>query len=210
MAELKIQNRTIFGKKVKQLRVVGLIPGEIFGHGFKNEHVSVSVKDFEKIYKEAGENTVIPLVHEGGEKIPALISSVKRDAVKNIILSIDFYHVRKDEKIKTRVPITYIGEDVATKAGNLLVKVLDDIEVEALPDKIPHSFVVDVSTLTIPGESVSVENLKTDKDVKILTHRETIIATVTEKAKEEVTAPAPEVATEETPKVEENTGEEKE
>jgi len=207
--ELKIQNRTIFGKKVKQLRSVGLIPGEIFGHGFKNEHVSIPVKDFEKIYKEAGENTVITLISESGGKTPVLISRVERDLIKNTVLSIDFYHVRKDEKIKTRVPIEYVGEDAVTKTGNLLVKVLDEIEVEALPDNIPHSFTVDVSALVNPGEGISVEDLKVGKDVKILTHKETIIVTITEKAKEEV-APTPEVTTEETSEAQEKTEEEKE
>jgi len=207
--ELKIQNRTIFGKKVKQLRSVGLIPGEIFGHGFKNEHVSIPVKDFEKIYKEAGENTVITLISESGGKTPVLISRVERDLIKNTVLSIDFYHVRKDEKIKTRVPIEYVGEDAVTKTGNLLVKVLDEIEVEALPDNIPHSFTVDVSALVNPGEGISVEDLKVGKDVKILTHKETIIVTITEKAKEEV-ASKPDGTTQETSEAQEKTEEEKE
>jgi len=207
MAELKTQNRIVLGKKVKQLRASGLIPGEIFGHGFKNEHVSVLVKDFEKTYKEAGENTVITLISDSGEKTPVLISRVERDLIKNIILSIDFYHVRKDEKIKTKVPVEYTGEDVATKAGNLLVKMLDEIEIEALPDKIPHSFIVDISTLTTPGESISIEDLKVGKDVKILTNKETIIATVTEKTKKEI-SPTPETIPEETPKVKES-GEDK-
>ncbi|MEW6617542.1 MAG: 50S ribosomal protein L25 [Patescibacteria group bacterium] len=207
--ELNTQNRTVLGKKVKQLRATGFVPGEIFGHGFKNEHVSVAIKEFEKIYKQAGENTVITLVSESGEKTPVLISRVERDLIKNIILSIDFYHVRKDEKIKTRVPIEYIGEDAVIKTGNLLVKVLDEIEVEALPDKIPHSFTIDVSLLMNPGEGISVEDLKVGKEVKILTHKETIIATITEKAKEEV-APTPETTTEEVPETQEKTEEEKE
>ena len=59
--ELKIQSRTVFGKKVSRLRNEGLIPAEVFGRGIKNEHVSVSAKEFSKIFKEAGENTVINL-----------------------------------------------------------------------------------------------------------------------------------------------------
>jgi len=207
--ELKTQNRTVLGKKVKQLRAAGIVPGEIFGHGFENKHISVAIKDFEKIYKQAGENTVITLISESGEKTPVLISRVERDLIKNIILSIDLYHVRKDEKIKTRIPIEYVGEDAIAKTGNLLVKVLDEIEVEALPDKIPHSFVVDVSTLMNQGEGISVEDLKVEKDVKILTNKETIIATITEKAKEEV-ATTPETPTEVTPEIKENTEEKKE
>lgn len=207
--QLNIQPRTIFGKKTKTLRAEGIIPGEIFGHGFENKHVSVSVKEFTKVYGEAGENTIITLIGEEGEKIPALISNVERDAVKDIILSIDFYHVRKDEKIKAEIPVEYIGEDNAAKAGNLLVKILDEIEVEALPDKLPRSFVVDISSLEVPGQSISIEDLKIEKDVKVLVSYETIVATVTEKQKEEVVTPAPETTPEETSKDEEKKEEEK-
>ena len=163
----------------------------------------MTAKEFAKIYAEAGENTIITLIGEGGEKTPALISGVERDAVKDIILSIDFYHVRKDEKIKAGIPVEYIGEDNATKAGNLLVKILDEIEVEALPDKLPHSFVVDISSLEMPGQSISIEDLKIEKEVKVLVSYETIVATVTEKQKEEVIAPTPETTAEEALKEEE-------
>ncbi len=207
--QLNIKPRTVFGKKTKNLRAEGIIPGEIFGHGFENKHIGVTAKEFAKIYAEAGENTIITLIGEGGEKTPALISGVERDAVKDIILSIDFYHVRKDEKIKAGIPVEYIGEDNAAKAGNLLVKILDEIEVEALPDKLPHSFVVDISSLEMPGQSISIEDLKIEKEVKVLVSYETIVATVTEKQKEEVVAPAPETTAEETPKEEEKKEEEK-
>jgi len=188
--ELKIQSRTVFGKKVSRLRNEGLIPAEVFGRGIKNEHVSVSAKEFSKIFKEAGENTVINLTDEKGKKLPVMISGVAHDQMKGLILSVDFHHIRMDEKIQAKVPIEFSGDAPATKKGLVLIKVLKEIEVEALPDRIPHRFDINISVLSEPGQGIFVKDLKADKDVKILMQGDATIVTVSETAKE-VEAPAP-------------------
>lgn len=218
--ELKTQTRTIFGKRVRQLRESGMIPAEVFGHGIKNEHVSVSAKDFSKVFKEAGENTVITLINERGEKTPAIVNDVAFDHIKGNILSVDFHHIRMDEKIQAKVPIEFIGEAPATKKGLILIKVLKEIEVQALPNKIPHRFEVDISNLSDPGQDIFVKDLKSSPDVKILAHGDTTIITVAESRKEVEETPAPaataavpgtegEATPTETPATEEKTEEKK-
>lgn len=197
--ELKVQERTILGKKTKSLRQGGFIPAELFGHGIANKHLSVVAKDFSKVYKEAGENTVITLIDEKGGKFPALITEVAQDRLSNSILAIDFHHIKKGEKIQTNVPIEFLGEAPAIKKGLLLVKVIDEIEVEALPEHIPHRFEVDLSKLADAGQSIAIHDLTIGKEVKLITSPDTIIATITEPAKEEeVQAAAPETAGTET------------
>jgi large subunit ribosomal protein L25 len=203
--DLEVKTRTILGKRVKSLRKEGFIPAELFGHGIKNIHLSIPQKQFIKVYKEAGENTVINIVMEDGKKIPALISSVAKNHLKNEILAVDLHIVRMDEKIRTEVPINFTGEAPAVKAGFLLIKVLDKIEVEALPNEIPHRFNVDLTALETVGQSISVGDLKTPEGVKIITSKDTIIATIKERAKEETVAPPP--TTEETTPKEETAGE---
>ncbi len=188
--ELKVQNRTVFGKKTRQLRNEGFIPAEIFGRDVKNEHVSVSAKDFSKIFKEAGENTVIDLVDEKGHKTSVIVNDVAVDQMKGIVLSVDFHHIRMDEKIQAKVPIEFTGEAPATKKGLILIKVLNEIEVEALPDKIPHRFEVDISALSEPGQDILVKSLKPNPDVKILAQGEATIITVAESRKEVEETPA--------------------
>src|SRR3989338_9910596 len=107
--ELKVKERTIFGKKVKTLRRKGLIPAELYGHDIKNKHLSVPEKEFSKIYKDAGEYTIINAITEENEKIPVLISDVAYDNLHGRILSIDLRQVRMDEKIETKVPIEFSG-----------------------------------------------------------------------------------------------------
>ena len=76
--DLQIKDRSILGKKTKKLRRDGIIPAEIYGRGTENKHISIHQKEFLKIYKEAGENTVLNLITENKEKIPALISEVNK------------------------------------------------------------------------------------------------------------------------------------
>ena len=50
--ELNVQTRSILGKKVKNLRPEGLVPAELYGNGVKNIHLSLSEKEFQKIFKK--------------------------------------------------------------------------------------------------------------------------------------------------------------
>lgn len=187
--EIHAKKRELLGKKVKKIRNSGEIPAELFGHGFKNEHLAVNEKEFKKIFKDAGENTIVTLIVDGKEKIPVLISGVDIHYISSKTLSVNFYKIKKGEKIKTKVPINFIGTDNAAKAGFLLMKVLDEIEIEALPEEIPHSFEIDMTNLTEVGQSISVADIKHKESVKIHTPPDTIIVTITEKTKEEVVAP---------------------
>ncbi len=193
--ELKTQTRTVFGKRTKQLRREGLLPGEVFGHGTENEHVSVSAKDFKKVFAEAGETTVIHLVNEKNEKVPAIISDVAYDHLKDEVLAVDFHRIRLDEKLEAKVPVAFVGSAPAEKKGLVLVRVTSEIEVEALPNDIPHHFEVDLGGLDEAGQGIYVKDLKVSSKVKIKTPGEMAIVTVTEPKKEEVATPPAPMAT---------------
>lgn len=193
--DLAVQKREIFGKKVKALRSGGLIPAELYGHGLENAHLSVDAKDFVKAFKVAGANTVITLVL-GKEKHPALIHEVTHDAVTGDVAHVDFYQIRMDEKIRTRIPLEFKGESPAVKEkGATVNRSVAEIEVEALPQDLPHSFVVDLTVLDDVDKSIYMRDLTVPKGVKILVSEDTAIATATPpKKEEEVAAPAPDVS----------------
>ena len=193
--ELKVQNRTIIGKRTKTLRKEGLVPAEIYGHGTANEHVSVSAKDFKKVFKAAGETTVINLVNEKNEKIPAIVADVAYDHLTDAVLTVDFHRIRLDEKLEAKVPVIFTGTAPAEKNGLVLVHVTSEIEVEALPQDIPHEFSIDLGSLENAGQGIYVKDLNVSSAVKIKTPGDMAIVTVTTPRKEEV-APAPAAAAE--------------
>ncbi len=183
--DLAVLKREKFGKQVKALRAEGLVPAELYGHGVENVHLSIPVKDFNKVFKEAGTNTVVTLLIDK-DKRPALIYDVSRDPVSGDLAHVDFYQVKMDEKITTKVPLTFVGEAPAVKAKSAVInKSMTEIEVEALPQDLPHSLTVDLSVLDDLDKSIYVRDLAVPRNVKVLVDPDTAIATATPPAKEE-------------------------
>jgi large subunit ribosomal protein L25 len=193
--DLSVMPREITGKKVRALRRDGLVPAELYGHGIKNVHLSVAAKEFNKVFKEAGSSTVVTLVLNSA-KHSALIHDVVRNYLTDEIEHVDFYEVRMDEKITARVPLEFIGESPAIKThGAVINKAMSEIEVEALPQNLPHSLTIDLSTLSELNQSIYVRDIAAPKGVEILVDAETAVATATPPAAEEVVeAPAADVS----------------
>ncbi len=183
--DLAVKNREITGKKVKALRREGFIPAELYGHGLKNAHLAVVTKEFNKVFKEAGSNTVVTLVLEN-EKKPAIIHEVVRDYLTGDVEHVDFYQVKMDEKIKAKVPLEFVGEASAVKEkGAVINKTMLEIEVEAFPQDLPHRLTVDITPLDDLNKSIYVKDLVVPKGVELLVDLETAIATATPPAAEE-------------------------
>jgi len=188
--DLSVQTRTITGKKVRSLRRDGLIPAELYGHGLKNVHISVAKKDFAKAFKEAGSSTVITLL-VGANKHPAIIHEVSHDYLTGDVAHVDFYEVNMKEKISAKVPLEFIGEAPAIKAHAAVInKAMSEIEVEALPNDLPHSITVDLSALDELEKSIYVKDLVCPKGVKFLIEDDAAVATAMPPAKEEEVVPA--------------------
>src|SRR3990167_7676684 len=145
--ELNVQNREIIGSRVSSLRKEGLIPAVIYGRGLVALNIHVPAKDFEKVSAEAGESTLV-YIKRDKEELPTIIHDVSLDPVSDKIIHADFYKVRLDEKITDSIPIVIVGESPAVKnLGAILVTNINELEVEAFPQDLPHEFMVDVSGL---------------------------------------------------------------
>ncbi len=189
MLELRLEKRTSFGKATVALRKAGMIPAELYGHGIPNVHLAVNDRDFEKVYKEAGESTVVNVVIEGAAR-PVLIYDVEHDPLTDKVLAIDFYQVKMDEKIETAVPLKFVGEAPAVKEGGILIKAMDEVEVEAFPQDLPEHVDVDLSKLAAIGDSLYVRDLPKSNKYEYAVGPDTVVASITEQAEEEI-APAP-------------------
>lgn len=186
MLTLKFFPREIVGKKVKHLRKQNLIPAEIYGHNVKNQHISVNKNEFLKIFKIAEKSSIIELINEKGEKIPVIVQDIQKHPINDEIITIDFHQIKLTEKIKTKIPIELINEAPALKKGYIIIKNINEIEIEALAKNLPHKIEVDISNLENLKQSIHVKDLKLDKNIKILTDPETIIVSISEAIKEEV------------------------
>jgi large subunit ribosomal protein L25 len=175
---LKVEKRKILGKKVYKLRKEGLFPANIYGKGVKSVAVQVPYKDFEKVYKEAGETGIVD-VDIAGEIRPSLIHNIQQDYYKHTLLHADFFQVNLKEKVKTMVKIVTVGEPkaVAEKLG-LLMQTLNEVEIEALPTDLPDKIEVNVEPLAVLDAQISVGEIKAPAGVTILTDASQVVAKI--------------------------------
>jgi len=183
--QLEAQKREVLGSGVKKLRRDGYLPAVLYGKNQETIPLQVLLKDFNKTLNVAGESTLV-YVNVGSQSYPTIIHDVSRDPLTDDVLHADFYKVRLDEKIKTNVPVVFIGESLAVKElGGIFVRNVNELEVEAFPQDLPHEITVDISSLKNFGDQVLVKNIDLGTNVKLEADAETIVATVQEPMSEE-------------------------
>lgn len=188
------EKRTQIGRKVKKMRQAGKLPGTVYGKNVKSETVAVNYADFKKVYSEAGETGLVEL-KVNGEVKPVLIHNVQVDALSGLPLHAEFYQVDLKQKVHANVPVEFIGESPAVhEKQGVLLTILDEIEVEALPTDLPEKLEVDVSELAAVGQEIKVSDLKVPTGVAVLTEPELTVvkvgALVTKEAEAEAAAEA--------------------
>jgi large subunit ribosomal protein L25 len=194
--KLKLQaaKRTVTGRKVKQLRRSGILPGTVYGKNTKSISVQVPHQEFSAIFAKAGETGLVQLKIEGEEKTrPVLISNLQKNPLTGDAIHFDLHEVDLKEKITATVPVELVGESPAVKEKlGILIQQLSEVEVEALPADLPDKLELNISPLKVVDDSLTVSNLKAPADVTILTDSTQILAKIEPQAKEEVVeAPAP-------------------
>ena len=185
--ELNAQLRTVMGSKVKQIRESGFIPAILYGKGQEPIALQVPNKDFNKAFKSAGESTLV-YVSVDGQSYPTIIHDIARHPASDAIIHADFYKVNLAQKIKTMVPVAFIGESQAVKDGGILIRNLNEVEVEALPQDLPHEIAFDLSMLVAFGDQILLKDAQVGAKVEILGNAEEIVATVQEPISEEALA----------------------
>jgi large subunit ribosomal protein L25 len=176
--------------KAAVVRRGGMMPAVVYGRSEESTPISVSRKDFEKIFKTAGSATVITLKGLGEEK-DALIHEVEFHAVSGEPLHADFYAIEKGQTVTVSVPIEFEGVAPAVKDfGGILVKVIHEIEMEVLPKDLPNMLHADISKLTTLDGKIFVSDLNLPASAIISIPTDEVVAMI-DTAKEETEESAP-------------------
>lgn len=206
MLNLLVQTRKDIGKKVKFLRQKDILPAVLYGPKIKTLPLKTDLKEFQKIYKETGESSLISLeIEDKKEKYLILINEVKKDPLTGMPIHVDFYQPNLKEKIEAKVSLVFEGEAPAVKdLSGTLVKNISEIEVKAFPQDLPKEIKVNVENLKTFEDNILIKDLKVSEGVEILKEPEEIVILVMppEKVEEELEKPIEEKV-EEVEKVEE-------
>jgi large subunit ribosomal protein L25 len=210
MPEMKLNaaKREVLGKKTQLLRRQGVTPAHLFGHNLKSQTLQCDTNELLKILSHAGTTRLVTLKVEG-DKEPrnVFVREIQRDILSRQLLHVDFYQVKKGEKMQMDIPIVLVGEAPAMKGkGRLLSRDIDELKIECLPEKVPPQIEVDISVLTELEQGIFVKDIVLDPDITVHTEPDQLIVKVTEiviKVEEEkpvvaeAEAPAEEVEAEE-------------
>jgi len=141
--------RQILGKKTRFLRRQGIVPTHLFGHNIESVALQCDRAELERVITQAGATRVINLEIKGDKKPKSVfIREIQRDAITDELLHVDFYQVKKTERMKVEVPIVLVGEAPAMKQrGRTVAQQLSSLSIECLPGQIPPQIEVDLSSL---------------------------------------------------------------
>lgn len=210
--KLSAEPRKITGKKVKKLRREGILPANVYGKGIKSQSLQLPLKEFEEVFKDAGETGVIDLTY-GKDTVPVLIHNLHTD-YRNTPLHADFFQVNLKEKVTAMIQIELIGESKAeAEKTGLIEKIVSEVEVEALPTELPEKIEINIENLAQVDDQVTAQDLKMPTGVTLLTDVNQVIVKVGEliskeaQAQAEEEAAAAEAASEEDTKADEENAE---
>jgi len=179
MLELSVKMRSELGRQANKVRKQGLIPAILYGPKIKNLNLSVDVNAFEKVYQEAGESTLIKLKMDEGKERVVLIQDVVKDPVNGRFVHIDFNQIKMDQDITVEVPLVFVGESEAVNSqGGVLIKSIQNVEIQALPQDLIHEIEVDISVLETFDDNIYLKDLKIPEKVKLTADLEEVVASV--------------------------------
>lgn len=191
MNEIIAKTRTITGKHVSTLREQDELPAVMYGHGLKNQNITIGRRVFQQIFASSGESSLVDLKIDQEPAVKVLVHDVQFDVHSGLPLHVDFFQVKMDEKLEADVPLSFIGESLAVKGlGGVLVRAFDHVRIECLPQNLIHELAVDISALNTFEDVIRVSDLAIPAGITMLSHGDDVIAKVQPPREEEVTVAA--------------------
>lgn len=190
-----VKKREVLGKGVKKLRENKLVPGVVYGSELKDSiSVEMDAVKMQKLYDQAGESSLINLtIGEDKEPLEVLIKEVTYDPVLMTITHVDFYKIKRGQKIDATVELEFFGVSPAVKdLGGILIESLDEVEIHCLPKDLISEIKVDLSALKTFDDNIYVRDLNVPENVEIKNSPDDLVVTVNEPREEVIEEKAPE------------------
>lgn len=167
---VEAQLRTDTGKGAsRRLRHSGLVPGIVYGAHQDPAMISLVHSDLiRRLDQEAFYSHILTLKVDGKAE-QVILKDLQRHPARPFIMHADFLRVSAKEKLKTHVPLHFMGEKVApgVKAGGVVSHQVTEVDVSCLPGDLPEYIEVDISQLEL-GDSIMLSAITPPKGVELL------------------------------------------
>ncbi|WNC70994.1 50S ribosomal protein L25/general stress protein Ctc [Thalassotalea psychrophila] len=162
---LDAEVRTDLGKGAsRRLRHANLVPAIVYGTGQEPVSITLAHNKLWRAQQEEGFYSHILTLNIGKKKVKVVIKDMQRHPYKEQVMHLDFLRVDAKTELHTSVPIHFINEEEVTKAGNIVVHNLNEIEVACLPKNLPEFIEVDVANLEV-GHPLHLSDIALPKGV---------------------------------------------
>ena len=190
--DLKAQVRKTTGKgPARTLRREGRMPAVLYGQKTDSIMLSIDIKEFEQIVKNANIGSLLlNLQIQNGKTLtrPAMIKELQTNPVTGAFLHVDFYEIDMQRKITVSVPVVARGKSAGVEEGGLLQIVRRELELFCLPTAIPKAIEVDITDLEI-GDAIHVREIALPAEVELPEDVDfTVVTVLAPKVEEEVVA----------------------
>ncbi len=167
--EINAQSRADAGKGAsRRLRHTGQVPGIVYGGKSEPKMISLLHNELiQHLEHEAFYSHILSLKIDGKAE-QVILKDLQRHPARPLVMHADFQRVSADTKIRTSVPLHFVGEDVApgVKMGGAVSHSATSVEVICLPKDLPEFIGVDMSKMEI-GDNVHLSQLVLPKGVEI-------------------------------------------
>lgn len=158
--KVKLDKRSVIGKKVAKLRREGILPATVYGKGVGPYSVQMEARAFNDVYRRAGRTTLIDLDIPGEKGMSAFVHMLQRHPVTRNIIHVDFRAVDLTINVTVAIPIHIVGEaELVERNDAVLNQAITAVEVSALPTELPSHITVDISGLDSMEKSIHVRDL---------------------------------------------------
>ncbi|PJA45679.1 50S ribosomal protein L25 [Candidatus Uhrbacteria bacterium CG_4_9_14_3_um_filter_50_9] len=177
---LQASTRELTGRKTNALRAEGKVPAVVYGTDTEPQNIVVDRNTFIKMYKTAGESSIVELEVDGKISLHVLIQDYQQDALTDDVTHIDFRSIDMNKVIDAVVDLVLVGESAAVKAlGGTLVHSRDSVTIHCLPSQLVRDFKVDLSKLVTFDDVFRISDLDVPEGVTVVDDANLTIAVVT-------------------------------
>jgi large subunit ribosomal protein L25 len=165
-------------RAVKRLREQGMIPAVIYGREFgESLPIVIDGRELRSAMSGHSVHSILNLSIEGRGTTSVLIHDRQLDVETKRLVHLDLHAVNLNEEVDATINIVAVGTAAGVKNGGILDLVAREIDVRALPAKVPDHLEIDVRELEI-GQALHVRDLVVPDGVTIVAEPDDIIVSV--------------------------------
>ncbi len=155
--------------KARALRRAQRLPGVIYGGGGETISIEFDAAEFNRLGLASSGAHLIHLVsdHPAVNDGIALIRSVQNHPLSGAPVHVDLLRVDVHKPVETKVSIRLIGKAAGEVEGGIVQPLRREIDIRALPDKLPDTIEVDISELGV-HDVLHIEDLTLPEGVESL------------------------------------------